>query len=449
MSSNFRTPPTPPADEIDLYALFLSVWRQKFIVCTVALIVTLLSGVYAFTITPEYKVSSILRPAAINELDALNRSKIYELSPKDALTKVGAALESYDTRLSFFRANQNIFQSFEKPGRTLEQSFEEFNRNSFVIVFPDSNKKDIISSYIKVEMSYPEGVDGVAILNGFVNYAISSARGQVAADLGVIVRNRLGELDGRLAAARSSYAGRKEAEIASLSESDFLKKAQLQDELKALRAELKTRRNDRIEQLAEAIGIAKSLNILRPTTPSSMEESRRNTASSVMRTEINSQQTPLYFMGVEALEAERQVLLRRKSDDFSEGRVAQIARELQLLQFNRQIEMLNSRQNEDLFLDGVEPLRAEAARLRNLNVNMDFLKLVVLDKEALEPLGPVSPNKTIIVASGLLLGVILGVIAAFIYTLISRRLVEKELQISPGAAVAVPRAFSQNYEKVQ
>ena len=79
MSSNFRTPPTPPADEIDLYALFLSVWRQKFIVCTVALIVTLLSGVYAFTITPEYKVSSILRPAAINELDALNRSKIYEL----------------------------------------------------------------------------------------------------------------------------------------------------------------------------------------------------------------------------------------------------------------------------------------------------------------------------------------------------------------------------------
>jgi len=80
---------------------------------------------------------------------------------------------------------------------------------------------------------------------------------------------------------------------------------------------------------------------------------------------------------------------------------------------------------------------------------MDFLKLVVLDKEALEPLGPVSPDKTIIVASGLLLGVILGVIAAFIYTLISRRLVEKELQILPGAAVAVPRAFSQNYEKVQ
>ena len=201
-----------------------------------------------------------------------------------------------------------------------------------------------------------------------------------------------------MAAARSSYTSAKEAEIASLSESDSLKKDQLQDDLKALRAELKARRNDRIEQLSEAIGIAKSLNIIKPTTPSSMGESSRNTASSVMRTEITNQQNPLYFMGVEALEAERQALLRRKSDDFSEGRVAQIASELQLLKFNRRIEMLNSRQNEDLFLDGVEPLRAEAARLRNLNVNMDLLKMVVVDKEALEPLGPISPNKTIIIA---------------------------------------------------
>lgn len=448
MSSNFRSPPIPSANEIDLYALFLAIWKQKFIVFTVALLATLLSGVYAFTVTPEYRVSSILRPAAINELDALNRSEIYVLSPKDALNKVGAALESYDTRLSFFRANQKLFQSFEHRGRSLEQSFEEFNRNSFVIVLPDPKAQSVLSAYIKVEMSYPKGIDGVGILNGFVNYAISSERGEVAADLSVIVKNRLGELDGKLAAARSSYTSAKEAEIASLSESDSLKKDQLQDDLKALRAELKARRNDRIEQLSEAIGIAKSLNIIKPTTPSSMGESSRNTASSVMRTEITNQQNPLYFMGVEALEAERQALLRRKSDDFSEGRVAQIASELQLLKFNRRIEMLNSRQNEDLFLDGVEPLRAEAARLRNLNVNMDLLKMVVVDKEALEPLGPISPNKTIIIALGLLLGLVLGVIAAFISTLIPGRIAGSVVQVLPDTTVAVTRAPSQDYEKV-
>lgn len=442
MSSNFRTPPIPSAHEIDLYALFLAIWKQRFLVCAVGLIVASLSGVYAFTVTPEYQVSSILRPAAINELDALNRSEIYVLSPKDALTKVGEALESYDTRLGFFRGNQKLFQTFERRGQTLEQSFEEFNLNSFVIILPDSSKQSVLSAYIKVEMRYPKGVDGVAILNGFVNYAISSERGQVDADLGVIVKNRLGELDGRLAAARSGYTSRKEAEIASLSESDSLKKAQLLDELKALRAELKARRSDRIAQLTEAIGIAKSLNIIKPTTPSSMGESSRAMASSVMRTEINNQQIPLYFMGVEALDAERQALLRRKSGDFSEGRIAQIAGELQLLQFNRRIEMLNSRQNEDLFLDGVEPLRAEAARLRNLNVNMDSLKLVVVDKEALAPLGPIFPNKKIIIALGLLVGVVLGIIAAFIRTLIPACLAGNEVQVLPGASVAVSSVLS-------
>ena len=113
-----------------------------------------------------------------------------------------------------------------------------------------------------------------------------------------------------------------------------------------------------------------------------------------MRTEINNQQIPLYFMGVEALTAERTALLQRKSDDFTEGRIAQIARELQLLQSNREIEVLKLRQNEDLFLSGVEPLRSEVVRLKNLgNLDISNMKLVSIDRKALEPLHPIKPQK--------------------------------------------------------
>ena len=160
---------------------------------------------YAFIATPEYQVSSVLRPAAINELDALNRSEIYALPPGEALTRVGAALESYETRLGFFRENQKLFKEFERPGRTLEQSFEEFNRNSISLSLPDPKKADILSSFIRIEMNYPKDVDGVTILNGFVNYAIATEREHIAADLNVIVKNRLNELNGKLKAARSSY----------------------------------------------------------------------------------------------------------------------------------------------------------------------------------------------------------------------------------------------------
>jgi len=195
----------------------------------------------------------------------------------------------------------------------------------------------------------------------------------------------------------------------------------LQDELKALRAQLKIIRGDRLVLLNEAIGIAKSLGIKKPATPSSLGDENRAGTPGMMRTEINNQQIPLYFMGVDALEAERNALQRRTSDDFTEGRIAQIAKELQLLRANRQIEVLNRRENEDLFLINVEPLRAEEARLRKLNIDMSRLKLVTIDKQALEPLSPIKPKKALVLAMGLVLGGILGVLIALARTLLASR----------------------------
>lgn len=432
MSSNFRIPSTPPYSEIGIVTIFHAVWQQKALVLFVTIGVTVATAVYAFTAAPEYQVSSVLRPAAINELDELNRSEVYQLPPGDALIKVGASLESYETRLNFFRANQALFKPFERPGRTLEQSFDVFNRDSLKLVLPDPKKSDSLSAYIGLELKYPEGIDGVSLLNKFVNYAIAAERKQIAADLRVIVRNRLIELEGKIDAARSSYKTGKDARIATLQEVDNIKRAQLQDELKALRQQIETGRQDRIAQLGEAIAIAKTLGIEKPTTPSAFGEKAAGSgeSNSVMRTEINNQQTPLYFIGVEALSAERTALLQRKSNDFTEGRIAQIARELQLLRSNREVEMLKQRQNEDLFLSGVEPLRAEIVRLKNLgNLDISNMKLATIDRKALEPLRPVHPKKILILAIGVLVGGILGVLAALvrIFFVTGRRSTQQEL----------------------
>ena len=134
-----------------------------------------------------------------------------------------------------------------------------------------------------------------------------------------------------------------------------------------------------------------------------------------MRIEINNQQIPLYFMGTDALEAERAALQQRKTDDFTEGRIAQIARELQLLQSNREVEVLKQRQNEDLFLSGVEPLRAEIVRLGNLsNLDSSNMKLVSIDRKALEPMQPIKPKKALVILLGLLLGGMLGVLIVLV-----------------------------------
>ncbi|NNA88624.1 GNVR domain-containing protein [Pseudomonas gessardii] len=434
MSSSFQAPSVSSSDEVDLYAIYRTLLQQKALILFVTFLIGAVVSTYALLVSPEYQVSSVLRPAAINELDALNRSEIYQLPPGEALMKVGASLESYETRLGFFRANQKLFSRFERPGRTLEQSFEEFNYNSINLVVPDSKKTGSLSDYIKLEMNYPEGVDGVAILNGFVQYAIASQRQQISADMEVIVKNRLSELSGKLDAARSNYDTDKAARIATLSEADHLKRAQLQDELKALRAQLKTQRADRVAQLNEAIGIARSLGIQKPTTPASLGEGGASGNQPIMRTEVNNQPIPLYFMGVDALLAEQRALLQRKSDDFTDARIAQIAKELQLLQANREVDVLKQRQNEDLFLGGVQSLRAEEARLNNLNVDMSGLKLVTIDKEAIEPLSPIKPKKVLIIIVGLVFGLILGLLAAFVRGAVA---VQKRRQ-SGSCAVLVP-----------
>ncbi|MHC8355023.1 GNVR domain-containing protein [Pseudomonas sp. LB3P81] len=414
MNDLIRTRSSFSHEGIDTYALLKIIAQQKIIIAVVTALTVLIAYIYCLLAPVQYQVSSVLRPAALNELDALNRSEVYKLPPNDALSKVGGALESYETRLGFFLANQSLFQKFDRPGRSLEHSFEEFNRDSVKLSLSDPKRTESGNGYITVELSYPEDVDGVAILNGLVSYAISAEREQIEADLKVIVTNRLNELKGKIDAARSNYETEKDAKIAFLLEADGVKRAQLQDELKALRQQLKTRRNDRITQLNEAITIAESLGIRKPTSPSALADVDGSISSSVLRVGVTNQQVPLYFLGVEALDAERRVLQHRMSDDFTEARIAQITKELSLLQSNHQVEILAQRKNEDMFLSDIQSLRAEAVRLRNLDIDISRINLVTIDRQALTPLAPVKPKKSIIIVLAVILGVVLGSVLVLI-----------------------------------
>jgi len=407
------------SDEIDLAELFRSIWQQKTLIMLVTLLSGLLAAAYAFLATPEYQIQSVLRPAQIKDLDALNRTGVYKLSPDQAMQRVGVALDSYERRLEFFRANQGLFEELREPNRTLEQTFESFNRDAFKMLQPDPKKADNLSSFVGIQLTYPSGVDGVALLNGLVEYSLESERERIEADLSVVIQNRLDHLERRIAAARASYDADKEARIAKLLEADNLKRAELLDELKALRQQLKTRRDNRVAQLDEAIRIARSLGIRKPTTPSALGEGERGAQGSVIRTEVNNQQIPLYFMGSEALEAERDTLLQRRSDDFTEPRIAQIAAELHLLAQNRQVEILQKRENEDLFLKNLAAWREEAATLRNLSVDVTNLKLVTVDQVAIDPLKPIKPKKALTLALGLVLGGMLGLFMALLRNLMS------------------------------
>jgi LPS O-antigen subunit length determinant protein (WzzB/FepE family) len=405
-----KIPPTiahPASDEIDLFELAHGLWKHRVLVFTCTAIATILGIGYAMFAPQVYQASSVLRPVELNELDALNRSEVYPLSPADALSKVALQLDSYDTRLGFFNANATLFETYQRPGQSQERSFDAFDRSLVSQVLPDPKNSTAPGTYIRLEMQYPQGGGGVAILNGFVDYAIARQRERVAVDIKVIVNNRLAELGRKIDAARENYENEKSTKIARLLESDAIKRGQLQDELGALREEMAKERAHRLAQLAEAIAIARSVGITRPTTPSAM-----GGASQV--TEMSQQTVPLFFMGTQVLEAERAVLQQRSSDDVTNERVAEINRKLRLLEVNREVDALKTRGNEDMFLQDVEWLRTETTRLRALNLDMGGLQLATIDRPAQEPLAPIKPRKAFVVALSLLTGLMLGVLVAMV-----------------------------------
>ena len=407
-------------DEIDLFELFQSIWQEKNLIVIITAVATLLALLYALTATPIYQVKSVIKPAAIKDLDELNGTGVFNLSPNSALIQVGASLESYETRLGYFKANQQLFEPLLAKGRSLEQNFENINRAYINVLKPDAKKDDEFAKYVGLQFEYPKGVEGAAITNGFVAYAIELEKQRIAANLEVVINNQIDRLRRTISNARAGYAASKEAQIAQLTEKDTLRKASLLDELAALREELKVRRQNRIMQLNEAISIAKSLGITKPATPSSLAREAR-TSGNVIRSEINNQQNPLYFMGSEALQAERDILVSRDNDDFTSGRIVEINTALKLLEHNRKIEVLQARENEDLFLAELAENRKEIARLKGLEVDMDNLSLVRIDQSAIEPSSPIKPKKSLIVAVGIVLGGMLGVFAALIRSMIRKR----------------------------
>ncbi|MHA6193667.1 Wzz/FepE/Etk N-terminal domain-containing protein [Pseudomonas wadenswilerensis] len=435
MTSVNRIPPAHGPAEGDLFSIIAGVWRQRKLVIGIAFATAACALAYGFLATPEYRVTGAIRAIGTNELDLLNRSGVYLLTPEEAQRRVGASLESYDTRLGFFRSHPDLFKSFGFHGQSIEQGFEEFNKKSLVL---SANVPDALGNPIELDLTYKAGVDGVAILNGLLEYAHNLERTKIEQGVGTVIKNRLNEIQSKIDGARLAYSSEKSLQITSLEEQDALKRSLLQDELRALRSQLKVLRADRIAQLDEALAIAHRLGIQKPSTFSSLSTPTTTGSVSVVRTEVNNQQMPLYFMGVEALEAERSVLSKRRGDDFADPRISQIAKELQLLESNRQIELLKRRKDEDQFLKGISDLRVEQARLRNLHLDLDSLRLVNFDRQAVQPVTPLGPKTWLIGVGGLLLGLILGAgIAVFRYFVAAGYNAARSRQIGLPADVGI------------
>jgi chain length determinant protein (polysaccharide antigen chain regulator) len=347
-----------PTDEIDLIDIWRVLVRQRKLILIVTLIVSMLAVGYVLVTPPVYKAEVFLLPPLGKDVVGLSH-------PDATLTPVNIR----QTPLEIKRTPKNIILSPGDIRRTTvdavydemiinlqslslrrqfldEQKLVQNSLSPQTLLVQRGRKEKSDFCTVSLEGSDPELI--TIWLNGFVSMVDS------------YTKNKLAEII--------------ETEIEN-------KKKAIGEKIGGLRQTSTNRRLDRITLLKEQFYIAEKLGIVdRKNVSGDVTTKIQN--SPRIGLSVNSEGTPLYLRGTGELQAE--------------------------------IDMLERRKNDDPFIANLRDLQGELIRLEKIRLDRGDISAVRIDRMAVQPEEPIKPKRKRIVVLGLLLGIILGLFSAFL-----------------------------------
>ena len=369
-------PTTAYDDEIDLRDLALMLVEGWYWIVGAVVVAVAAAFAYLAITTPTYETQFRAVPASsanfsgfniqfmdetiadfegvLGNLQASSRQG-FKVEPQDVYRSLGNRLSSFQNFETFVESNRDLFQLGE--GADLGRVF-----NGRLSVSGLAAERDG-SMTLNIQYRYPQGEQGAEILNAYVQ--------QTADSVWNTLRNRF-----------DSYNS---AQIANLETRLELQKGSLQAE-----------REEQLFLLDQAITVARRLEIEKPTTP--QQFGRQPSGTEVIYANISGDGSlPLYFMGYQALEADRDVLRDAIDQGLSNEEIRRT--EQQLEQRLRVAQLLENRQ-----LRGVD-----------VGIASNHTERVVdVVEYAFPPAGPSEPRRALILALSLVLGGMLGVMLVFL-----------------------------------
>lgn len=326
------------ADEIDLIELVRGIWAQKWLIIGLTILVTLVAAAYAFLSKPVYEAKLFIMPPTQNGIAELNygRGKSTELDPYsiqyvyDVFTR---NLQAESLRQAFF--NEVYLPSLDESHRkdALDRIYERFSRE-LVIKSPGKGNPDRFS--VTAEGNDP--VRATEWAKAYVKRASDAAESE-------LIKNVTTEASVR---ARN-----------------------LEQRILSLRENAQRTREDRIQQLREALKIAESIGLTTPTVNSS--------AAVDITVETGNRMD--YQRGSKALLAE--------------------------------ISALESRASDDAFISDLRSLQMRYSFYHKLNIDPDNISVYRQDGNVEVPESPIRPKKAIIIMLGFFAGLMFGGVVAF------------------------------------
>ncbi len=357
-------------EEIDLFELFQSLLDHRWWLVVPAALCGLTALIYLLFATPVYQTRAMLQQATPEQLTALNLPGVdYHLSPADAESKVVALLSSQNFRLNYWKVHRALFDDAlaKQNSSQIGLQLAQFDRHNLSLYLPQLNKEKskVADTFLRLSLEYNGGVQGAALLRGLIQQALITANQDVKSSWYSSLMQQLNGLSYQLRIKRTDYRNHL-----------VVKQARLN----------------------KAAKIAKQMGIVRPTTLGDFGAVGQGSARQVVRMEVNQKQLPLYFMGSQALTAElsaiNAILMPMQDSEADLGTTEDLP--------------------GDRFISGVSSLKTKIHYLKQLQPDFDRISLVRIVQSPLAPANPLKPKKMLVLAVGLLLGLMLGVALALL-----------------------------------
>ena len=478
----------PRDDEIDLFELFESLWKEKVLIVAITFVITLLAGLYAFVIAkPVYEVSVKVKPEALEAVELLKTLSFGDKIKVDVNNYINF-IESPEFIEALYLAGH-----FDK----LFEGQEIDSPNDAMRVIPkilyanrlgDQKNPSIYPFQVTLEATDP--LVGEQTLNSLLDLAGSQLVLEAKEKYTAFKQNRilkltddkqtleaelrakrmdeitrlqeadelqLQELNEELSILKRLYQKNIDDKIKELLEKDALAKKQLEEQLEIQTKSYFENLSDRIRSLEEAIGIAKSLDIIEPVALDLLiRKNEKPESGQVVEVNSNVKEDPLYMRGTRLLSAELEQLKSRPSDFIPDNEIKKIRDQLEALAVNNEIDVLRSRPedfvpdekieaveakidalkvnnkvqilkartSDESFSEALQAIRAELAQLK-VEEFPDDLRFDYVNGKAIAADRPVKPKRLLIVALAVVVGGMLGIVVALIRSASKKRAMTK------------------------
>lgn len=333
--------------EIDLIELVQSVWKYKLFISLAALIGGVCAAGYAFLSSPVYEARISFLPPSLSDIAPLSsgRSEI-GLAPftvADIYSVFTRNLESDESLRRFFKTVYlPALKAEDREGSSKGKLYGRFLKD-FKVVAPDRLRPDRYTLVVQ-----GENPDEIARW-------VTTYIDQVATE----------SLDQAVGNAR------REVDVAANI---------LQQRIASLRATAKTRRQDRVIQLKEALKVAEAVGLVDPPMLSGQTTEQLN---AIMEGGLT------YMRGSKALRAEMNALESRGSDD--------------------------------PFIPQLRGLEEKYELYASISAESPKVGVFRQDGEVVLPDDPIKPKKALILSLGVILGGVLGGLFAVVRVVLRRR----------------------------